>query len=360
MEELNQIESVILHYLQGGISEEEMRQLLIWFAESKDNQQLFFELKNIYELRKGGSYPGKEEIAQSLRRLTTKMNVSGSIKEQYPKIQPANHVIGFYKYAAVAVIFVFLTLGIQRWFREDKHTSYTELNVESGPRMSRLTLPDGTKVVLNASTKFKFPDSFDGDVREVFLDGEAFFDVAHNEKIPFVVHTDKQKISVLGTSFNVMDYSADHYAITTLISGSVKIQPVTEMEEPGKPGKVYILHEHQQAFFDKTTSEIELANVKIDTTRTWVNKTYHFRDRPLLEITQRLEKFYGIKIHIADDALKKVEYTGTFLTDQDIESILRIINFDKQFSYTIENDIITIKSQQPTKTKLPMGSQKEP
>ncbi len=334
MEEIDQIENTILHFLQGGISEDEMRRLNVWLGESDENKQLFFRVKEIYELRRGGLYPSKEEIAQSLTRLTRKMKTDGQSKIKNQKLKIGNRPVGFYKYAAVAVIFICLTLGVQMLFRKDKPAVYTELDVESGPRMSHLTLPDGTKVVLNASTKFKFPDRFESDIREVFLDGEAFFDVARNEKAPFTIRTDKQTISVLGTVFNVMDYSADDYAITTVVSGSVKVQPASEA---GNSGKEYILKPNQQAFFNKTTSEIALTNVKIDPTRTWVNKIYHFRDEPLLTITQRLEKFYGVKIIIADEALKNVRYTGTFPTNLEIDEVLKIINFDKQFTYKIRN-----------------------
>ena len=334
MENYHQIESIILHYLQGSISEDEMRELVVWLNENHKNKPLFFDLKNMYALRKGGLYPSKEEIAQSMRRLTAKMNVEKSDKK--PKIY------GFYKYAAAAAVLIFLTVGIQMLFhKEEKQMAYIEMIVESGPNMRQITLPDSTKVMLNMFTKLTFPERFDDNLREVFLDGEALFDVTHNEESPFVVRTDKQEITVLGTTFNVMDYSADDYAVTTLVNGSVKMQPVSETE---KQGKVYILEQNQQAFLDKTTSEVALTHVTIDPTRAWVNKMYQFRDRPLLEITQRLEKFFDVKIHIADEELKNVEYSGTFQTDQDIDEVMMFLNFGKQFSYTIENDVITIMS----------------
>ena len=207
--------------------------------------------------------------------------------------------------------------------------------------LKTIFLPDETKVTLNAGSRLKYPEQFYGDVRDVFLDGEAFFDVTHNEKMPFVVSTDKQKITVLGTTFNVMDFSGNDYAFTTLVSGSVKVQPKSETE---KPEAEYILTQNQQAFFDKTTSEVEITNVNIDPTRAWVNKFYRFRDKPLLDITHWLEKFYGIKINIADENLKTVEYTGIFNTDQTIDEILKFLNLDKQFSYSSKNNVITIVS----------------
>ena len=253
-----------------------------------------------------------------------------------------NRWLSIFKYAAAAVIVSLLTLGVQKYFHNDNHpVIYTELDVASGPRMSRLTLPDGTKIVLNASSKFKFPDRFDEDVREVFLDGEAFFEVAHNEKIPFVVHTGKQKINVTGTVFNVMDYSVDDYALTTLVSGSVEVQLLSETKEQQK---MYVLKPNQQIFINKIPAEVTFSNVKIDPDRTWMNKIYHFHNEPLIRIMQRLEKFYGVKIDFTDEKLQNEKYTGTFPTNIAIDEILKIINYEKQFSYTIKNEIITISS----------------
>ena len=86
MENLNHIENIILNYLQGSISEDDMRSLDIWITKSNDNKKLFFEMKSIYDLRKGGSNPSKEEIAQSMGRLNKKMDAANSIKNQKTKI----------------------------------------------------------------------------------------------------------------------------------------------------------------------------------------------------------------------------------------------------------------------------------
>jgi ferric-dicitrate binding protein FerR (iron transport regulator) len=347
MIEFDKIESAALHYLQGNISDEEMRELNSWLTEKDEHKQWLFRLKEIYDLRKGGLFPDKKEIEKSWQRFAGKMEkqMTANKKQQRAK---RSAVISFCKYAAVALVCVCLTLGIQRLLRNDlpgisSNISndipiiYNELDVAAGPRMSRLTLPDGTKVTLNASTKFKFPDRFDPKIREVFLDGEAFFDVERNEA-PFVVHTARQKISVLGTIFNVMDYSADDYAITTLVKGSVKVQSVNES------GTEYLLKPNQQAYFDKSSSDVLLSDVSIDPNRTWVNKIYHFRDEPLIKITKRLEKIYGVTIDITNDLLKEEKYTGTFYLDLTIDEVLKIINFDKHFSYKINNENIVIKN----------------
>jgi ferric-dicitrate binding protein FerR (iron transport regulator) len=344
MDRNKEIEPIILHYLQGVISEEEMKTLRTWIGESEENRKLFFQLKQVYDLRRGGLYPDNKEIEKNwerllskIKRLETESSGSASDENRFRSV-----FVSLLKYAAVAAIFVCLTLGIQKLSKKaDTEVVFTEIDMEAGTRMSRLTLPDGSKVILNASTKLRYPDKFDSRSREVFLDGEAYFEVVHNKKQPFIVRTEHQQIRVLGTSFNVMDYSVDDYAITTLIEGSVELQMAGK---DGMQGEKGILKPNQQVFFDKTNSELVLENVKIDLARTWVNKIYHFRDEPLYRIMQRLEKLYGVKIKIDDDVRKEDKYTGTFRMELSIEEIIKIVNYQKQFTYKITGEQIEICS----------------
>jgi ferric-dicitrate binding protein FerR (iron transport regulator) len=340
---MNKLEPVILHYLQGVVSEEEMKELVAWINESGENKESLFRVKQIYDLHRGGLYPRSDEIEASWERLLAKMKQM----ETTPAGQPVagNHgrkrYLSLLKYASVAVVFICMTLVMEKlmWKKDSpaREAQLIELDVASGPRMSHLTLPDGSKVVLNASTKFRFPDQFDAHAREVFLDGEAFFEVVHQAEKPFIVHTSHQKISVLGTTFNVMDYSADDYAITTLVSGSVEVQP-----SGAAPTASSRLKPDQQAFLNKTTSELIVENIKIDTARMWVNKIYHFRDEPLHRIARRLEKIYGVEIDITDNVLKEEKYTGVFRLELPVEEVLKIINYQNQFTCKVEEGRIVI------------------
>ncbi|MDR1459000.1 MAG: DUF4974 domain-containing protein [Bacteroidales bacterium] len=352
MDKNNEIELVILHYLQGVVSEDEMKALRAWISESQKNRQLFFRLKQVYDLRQGGLYPGLGEIEESWRRLLVKIKKMKT-KHSMPMSDEnrfRNRFAILLKYAVVAAIFVSLTLYVQKLTEKaDMQMFYTEIDMEAGTRMSNMTLPDGTKVMLNASTKFRFPDKFDSHSREVFLDGEARFEVAHRAEQPLIVRTEHQQIKALGTTFNVMDYSADDYAITTLVEGSVEVRM---NEKDGMLGEKCILKPDQQAFLNKTNSELSQENVIIDPMRTWVNKIYHFRDEPLYRIMQRLEKLYGVKIKIDDDVLKKDKYTGVFHMELPIEEIMKIVNYQKQFTYTITGEQIEIRAVKSIKNSI--------
>ena len=337
----NDIATIIIHCLQGSISEEEMKMLIEWLKNKDENKILFFQIKKIYDLQKKDLFPTESEVQESKERLFSKIKRMADEKNKADSLIKAKQTrLSLLKYTAIAIIAVGLTLGIQFILTPEEKTIYTELNIESAPRMGYITLPDGTEVFLNASTKLRYPDKFEKESREVYLDGEAYFDIMHNEKSPFIVHSSKQKIRVLGTKFNVMDYSDDDYAITTLVTGKINL---TTIDETGESSPPILLEEDQQFFYSSTTKQITLSKTETDLSRTWVNKIYHFKNEPLKRIMSRLEKLYGIKISIINSALENTEFTGTFRLGQELEEVLRIINFEKLFTYEIKEDEIFIK-----------------
>lgn len=335
------INSIILHYLQENISEEETRILMKWLQENEENKTLFFQTKEIYDLQKKGLYPTEKEIQDSKERLLSKLKKLQDDKEKkYYPTKVKRFQLYFFKYIATAIIAIGVTLGIQYLLTTDEKIVYTELNIESGPRMGYIILPDSTKVFLNASTKIRFPNKFEEKTREVFLDGEAYFDVVNNEQQPFIVQTSKQRIRVLGTKFNVMDYSTDDYAITTLVSGEIDLATT---DETGTFSAPITLQPDQQVFYSRANKHVALSNIKTDMNRTWVNKIYHFKNEPLKQIVSRLEKLYGIKINILNKTLENTEFTGTFKLGQELEEVLRIINFEMLFTYEVTENEILIK-----------------
>lgn len=343
MEKDNNIEIIIVRYLQNNITEDEMRLLMSWINEDKTNRDLFFQIKKVHDLKNTDTYPTNDYIKKSWEQIAHKIkNASeGKRKNSSESDHPKKKIfISVFKYAAVALLCIGLTLGVQIWIESNKPAVYTAFDTESGPRMSHIVLPDGTKVVLNASSKFNYSTKYGSSLREVYLDGEALFDVVKNRKVPFVVKTSKQRIEVLGTTFNVLDYASDGYAITTLVSGSVKMQAINN---EGNYEESHYLKPNQQAFVYKTTNKIILSTVKIDLDKTWVNKIYHFNNEPLSLILKRLEKIYGVKIAIKNEKVKDVRYTGTFELDLPIDQVINIINYDKQFSCIVKDDIITIQ-----------------
>lgn len=177
---------------------------------------------------------------------------------------------------------------------KDRGVSKAEMNEVIIPygKKSKIELEDGTLVQLNAGSRIAFPSFFNNTAREVFLQGEAYFVVAHNESKPFVVNIGDLKINVLGTKFNVTAYGYDKDISTVLLEGKVSIR---ENSKFGFAKKEVVLRPNQKASFNKTEKTILVvdepdANNYIAWTEGW----FQFRQENLVEVLKRLERYYNV------------------------------------------------------------------
>jgi len=335
------IPEIIMHMLQGNQSEKEMQVFLQWYQSSQDNKELYYQLKHLYELRKGGIYPDETEITAGWERLWAK--IEKPITSFHLSVTKRQHrpFVSIAKYGSMAVIVVlFIISGMYLFQRNHAGVVWTEVHTARQSAPQTVILPDGSSVLLNASSLLKYPVKFSSKNREVFLDGEAYFDVVKDERHSFVVHTDRQTIRVLGTQFNVLGYSSDPYTITTLISGKVKLQSSVS---GANPDNEIVMLPNQQVYFDKKRNETMLSEIDPQDVLSWIKGTYSFRDSPLEVITGRLEKIYGFTFVIPDESDRYEKYTGKFFAGQSMEEIAAILNFKGQFRTKISNDTIFLQ-----------------
>jgi ferric-dicitrate binding protein FerR (iron transport regulator) len=340
----SQFEDIVIRVLEHRQNQEEMRIFSEWYHASDKNKQLFFQLKDIYERRKGGFYPDESEIIQSWERLWKKID-----KQPTPFLVPGrrskrNWYASLRMRAVVAAIALLLVVaGV--WSLRKDHQQVTWTEVRTAPRSEPQTilLPDGSTVILNASSQLKYPEKFRGKNREIFLDGEAYFDVARDERRAFIVHSDQQDIHVMGTRFNVLGYSSDSYVITTLITGRVKLATFDADKDVKNE---IVMRPNQQIYFDKKQNEALISEIDPHEAVTWMNGIYAFRDASLAEITQRLGKVMGIHFVISDEALKNEKYTGKFFFHQSPEEIADILNFKQEFRIQFKDDTILLQSKE--------------
>ena len=200
----------------------------------------------------------------------------------------------------------------------------------------RLVLSDGTRIYLNAESSLRFPDVF-GDERKVYLTGEAYFEVSKNEKIPFFVNTETNKVRVVGTSFNVCAYNGSNEFETTLVTGIVDIytlkgeKPITRLEKG--------------EFFGLYNGKAQKKILPSYDYLRWKEGLYCFDDSPLSCMFSKLEKYYNVKITVNNPKLLDYHCTGKFKEQDGIEHILRVIQKDHKFTYHIneERDSIAIE-----------------
>jgi transmembrane sensor len=172
----------------------------------------------------------------------------------------------------------------------------------------RIDLPDGSKVWLNAVSSLRFPSVFGAHMREVYVTGEAYFEVAHDSKRPFIVHAEKQDIRVLGTSFNVNAYEPNRL-VTALVSGRVELTTDGQARTTLAPGEAGIFRDNRVAVetFDPTF------------TLAWMEGIHYFYNAPLQSIAPILSRWYGVDVHFADAEVATRPFSGSIDKHQPLQ-----------------------------------------
>lgn len=226
-----------------------------------------------------------------------------------------------------------------------------EMVTQKGSK-SKIKLIDGTKVFLNADSKLAYNKDFNVYTREITFTGEGFFDVSHNEKHPFIIHTEKADIKVLGTAFNVKNYPEDHYMETSLIRGRI------EVTLRNQPDRKIILHPSEKlvisndGIFEKKggkkenndlllVTHITLSDSSIAET-SWMKNKVIYVNKPLYEITNELERQFNIQVIYNTPSTKNYRFTIN-LEAYDLKEIMQILQLSGRINYTIDKDKVIIE-----------------
>ncbi len=205
-----------------------------------------------------------------------------------------------------------------------------------------IELPDGSTVILSAGSKLDYAASFEQmEKREVYLTGEAYFDVVRRPEQPFLVHTGKLVTTVLGTSFNIKALPDDKSITVTVTQGKVRV---------GDQGKAYEeLLPNQQVVYDIEEEKIRKESVDADNRVAWKLNDLYCDDVTLPHAGLLIKERYGFDIEITDDALKSKRFTTTFGKEEPLESVLNSIAFFNEATYTIDSASKTVifSSKQP-------------
>ncbi|WP_343707737.1 FecR domain-containing protein [Flavobacterium sp.] len=245
------------------------------------------------------------------------------LKKELRQIKNTNQVISLqYKNWAVAASLVFL-VGLSMFFYSISNTVESkEFAVKLGEH-AQIKLSDGTKIWLNAGSVLKYPKEFKGDTREVYLCGEAFFDVAKDKKHPFIIHTNKMDTKVLGTSFNVQAYPDQTTQEVSVATGRVNVKStVTEENVYVTPGQKVVFKSHDnklQAFKD----------IPVNTISLWRKNIMVFEETPLPEVVATINRNYNIAIEVKNKNLNDLKISAYFKelpADQVIGLVCNIIN----------------------------------
>lgn len=250
----------------------------------------------------------------------------------------AKHRIGWLRYAAAVAAVVAVGYFSFKGGQRDVKSTFGDIVVEA-PQGSRtqMTLPDGTKVWLNAGSKISYSQGFSSINRSVLLVGEGYFEVAHNEQLPFCVESEDVRVSVLGTKFNFRDYPTDADAIVSLAEGRVALDMTHSNSET-----VY-LKPDQRAVVEKKTGRINVENYEVAHTVKWIRGYLIFDGEPLTEIVKDLERSYDVEITVKNRALLDLHFYGSFVRqEQSVGEVLDVLSATHKIKYKTEGHRITL------------------
>jgi transmembrane sensor len=312
----------IIEFISGQLSVDEREKVLEWIAGSEENREEYYKLINVYALTthlKDDETPSASEFARFRENIRQRQF---SIKSDKLK--------SIFKYAAAIVI----TLLIGRYAlnlrmeQDSEVLSYNEITVPPG-QITQLTLSDGTSIYLNSCSSLRYPSRFGKNERTVYLSGEAFFKVAHNEKLPFLVKTSKQVLKVHGTTFNVMAYPLEDHYQATLIDGKIEILD-------GNSNQLSVMKPGQQFNQQNSNRHYSVNKVNTGLYTSWKDGIYMYDHNALSDIAAGLERIYAVKIEFLDKQILNYRFSGKILRNFSIEQVLKIIKLTAPVNYTIQ------------------------
>ncbi len=314
------INQLIANQLLGTISEEESMFLDDWIEQSFENQRLYSEQKRLWNLF---------EIHQKVQKIDERKAYQ-KISNQIFSRKKTNVFVWIQRVAAILLLPVIVASAIyfysEKTTRNQFSTVYNTVETPLGMRSS-LTLPDGTRVWLNAGSKISYPVLFANDFRKVSLVGEAYFEVKKDKSWPFVVAAKNMNIVVSGTTFNCNAYPENDQIQTVLVEGAVSlVNSSATVNVSMAPGELATFNIGDQ----------EVIKIKTDLQKyvAWKSGKLMFRDDKMDKVVEKLERWYNVEFEIEDPEIANYVYTATFV-DESLDQVLKMLTLSAPIRYTI-------------------------
>lgn len=313
-------EETIIHYLQGNCSEDEIVAMSDWIGQSDENAREVFGLKQLYE--------------ELQARAVSNAEVEQALEESLRRNQPQKQLRRPRWLSYAATLLVGLVLGATALFFVQHHNNAATIYAD-GNINKELSLPDGTHIWLNKGARLWFPSEFNGDTREVRMEGEGYFEVAKDKEHPFVINNRLMTVRVLGTKFN---YKAEKdRGEVTLLEGSVAVTS-------GKSQQMQLLQPGQRMDIDAMGRQV-ISTVNTEMDVVWHTRLIPFENASISSIARTLEKLYGIKVVIRKGIDTEHTYSGVIEYKEDLDSVLLLLQHTLPVRYSRNGNTITLRPQ---------------
>ncbi|WP_436489289.1 FecR family protein [Chitinophaga sp. ARDCPP14] len=341
------IAQLIARQLAGNITPAEQQQLQAWKKEDPAHEQLWQQLTHPGYLDERVTALGETENKTAFDKLM--MQVRHLDAAPGIPVLTRNSRRRWLQYAAIAMpLLAAISMG---WYlrgkqasppavypvngtgREGAPAAWQQLVTPKGME-DKVVLPDGSHVWVGAATSLRFPATFSGKERRVELDGEAYFEIAADPQHPFVVHTSKTTVQVLGTAFNIKAYKGERYERTTLVSGAVKVSAANSTNSR-------LLAPGQQAVVN---GAIAVESTDVDAALAWKRGVFIFRSEKLSDILEELSRWYNVVIVTESSVDGNAHFTGRIIRSEQLDDILQFLEATGKVHFSREGQLLRVSA----------------
>lgn len=342
--------NLIYHFLKDDCSKEELDRLHTWLISDLNEEATDELLSSIWKKTTSDNTNNLDISAISDK---IKQAVKSESIDNKPKPQKRSYHISTRRkrrsYSlSIAASVLLITFSIGYFISSDKTASELVdtpviaqiVKQTSRGHRSSLSLRDGSKVTLNSETKVTYDDNFGLTHRNIYLEGEGFFEVAKNEELPFTVISQNLETRALGTSFNVRDYGDEMNASIALATGVVGVKKTSDSSGWSK----LILQPNEQITLNKTSQEWLKSKFSPIKVLSWKENKLYFNEMSLTNIIKTLERWYDVKIDVRGPGIEKLKYEGTGTFErQSLENLLNSLGYTMGFESIINKKQIIIE-----------------
>jgi ferric-dicitrate binding protein FerR (iron transport regulator) len=323
-------EALIIKYIEGKCSEPEVKRIFRWLNEAEDNRQELFELKRLAALKQHATYTSPEHIERSLREME-KLHYFNDRMRKERRRKLIRHTM---QYAAV-----FILLFAVSWVASCYVTGWTHpaemivVEVADDKPFHKIRLNDSTQVWLAKNSRIEYPERFSKSQRRVFLKGQAYFDVAKDEKNPFFVETADLTVKVKGTSFEVNTVEREGLTDVILESGSVDILNKNE-------DVICALTPGQHLEYRSATGTYALHRIDTKAHTSWRGGVLEFDGLSFAEIAKILERYYYVRIVLDKSIDNEQRFVGSLSYEKTIKEMLKTMEYVTSVEYHVNIDTV--------------------
>ena len=332
-----EIDELIATYLSQGLESEKLSELENWLKASPENQKHFQQMREIWFSTISANEEERYNKEEAYSRF---LNRTCQIPQEEKTVKKLSLHKFFYGAAAVALLCL-ISFASYRTGTEQVKKQFAEMVVEAplGSK-TRLYLPDGTLVWLNAGSTITYSQGFGVEERKLKLSGEGYFEVTRNKQVPFELTTKELQLRVLGTKFNFRNYPEDEEVSVSLLEGKVSLRNYL------KNDALCYLEPDQKAILNKKNGKLMVSASEARYTAEWTNGFLFFDEELLPDIIKELERSYNVKIYIEDESLKTFRFYGNFVRkEQTIQEILEMLASTGKLEYRIEGKTVRLSSR---------------